>query len=576
MKAGLAILFLALAVLFCPAKASPPPLPSWDGNTQNAWWTRNPSPDSWPQAMKDLQAQMEASYAEDGANAFSNSDFQGWLGHLQWIKLGLDCSDLLADPANLKVFVAMGKDEAVSHLFVQKLDVLDVKKQALLNLLRLAQNNPDDLHEYAALGVAYALVFDQPFPHNWPHFQVKQSALPIGDLDVVKRFDFYVQANRDHKTELDLTQQSFDNLKFLVDSEVKLSEFEYAQQNRISYSEFAQAFFSIRYDESRTSSDNTAFVWPQTTYMLADIEKYGGICVDQAYYAATLGKGRGIPTLYFHGQGSDGGHAWFGYLSRSGKWELDCGRYESQNYPKGYALDPQTWEVIDDTVLTNLFKTGEKNPNYQPAQVALAWARLHEGDPSCKKILDDGRSIMPELAETWKMEAAVLETINASDDDKKGFYQDWISQFQSFTEMKVEGQRRLLNILKKEGDPEADSLQQDIVLENRSSGFDIGIQGAAATISDKISSGNWDDAKLEYEKTIRDFGDQGGGSLYYGVIEPYIESCLKNGRTDQAAEGLKFARDRMQLNNGSIIEMEFHHLEGKVSDLKRTTQSSGN
>ena len=87
------------------------------------------------------------------------------------------------------------------------------------------------------------------------------------------------------------------------------------------------------------------------TYTLEDIKNNGGICVDQAYYATILGKGRGIPTLYFHGQGASGGHAWFGYLSHGGKWELDCGRYESQNYPKGYAVDPQTWQRIDDTIL---------------------------------------------------------------------------------------------------------------------------------------------------------------------------------------------------------------------------------
>ena len=79
-------------------------------------------------------------------------------------------------------------------------------------------------------------------------------------------------------------------------------------------------------------------------------------------YASEIGKGRGVPTIYFTGQGTDGGHAWFGYLSRSGKWELDCGRYASQNYPKGYALDPQTWQVVNDTTLQDLAKNGGSNP----------------------------------------------------------------------------------------------------------------------------------------------------------------------------------------------------------------------
>ncbi len=567
MKKGLAILFLSLAVLSCPAQQVDP-LPAWDSRAQAAWWDKNPTPDVWPQAVTDLTAQLAASYQQNHASAFSSSDFQGWLEHLEWIRLGLDCPDLLSDPDNLKTFIALGKDGTVAHLFVEKLDPRDNRKQALKIILDLAKSNPDDLREYAALGVAYSLVFDQPFPRNWPHAQVEQKAVPIGDLDVVTRFKFYVQANRDKKLDQDLTQLTFENLKFLVDSEIKLSEFTYAQQSKISYSQFDDAFFSINYDTTRTSTANIAVTWGYDTYNLQDIEKKGGICVDQAYYATELGKGRGIPTLYFHGQGADGGHAWVGYMMKSGRWNLDCGRYESQNYPKGYALDPQTWQVIDDTRLTNFFKNGDTNPNYQPAKNAIAWTGINRNDPVlCRKILDDARSIMPELAETWELESALLENTNASDDDKKSFYQSWIQQFQTFPDMKVEGQRHLLAVLKKSDDPGAHDLEQDIVLQNRSSGFDQGIQSASAAIFEKIDAGDWDGARLEYEKTIRDFGDQGGGTLFYNVISPYVAACLKNNQLKLADRALHFAEERMQIDSGSILGEDFGKLKGKVSDL---------
>jgi len=573
----LAALLLALSAVTGMAQdAQPPlpPLPSWSSDTQKAWWEQNPLPAQWPKAVANLTAQLQASYKQNGASSFSNSDFQGWLEHLEWIRLGLDCPGDLTDANNLNAFVQLGKDETVSHLLVEKLDPLDVKNEALLNLIRLAQANLDDLHEYAALGIAFSLVFDRPFPLDWPHRQVKQEAVPIGDLDVVKRFNFYVQANRNQKTDEDLTQLSFEKLKFVVDSEVNLSELEYAQHNRISNSSFADAFFSINYDVSRSNSGNFDFVWGLPTYTLQDIEKHGGICVDQAYYAFLLGKGRGIPTLYFHGQGTDGGHAWFGYMSRSGKWELDCGRYASQNYPKGYALDPQTWQVIDDARLTQDFKNGEQNPNYQPARNAIAWARLQAHDPSCKKILDDARSIMPELAQTWEMEASFLEYIHASDDDKKTFYQDWVSQFSAYPEMKIEGQRCLLAVLKKNQDPAADSLEQDIILANRSSSIDAGMQGEFDSIFEKIKAGDWDAARLGCERAIRDFGEQGGGTLFYGIIRPYVETCLKNGHVDQAQQATGFARDRMPVRSDSVLGEEFLELEGKVFDAKQKGSAS--
>ena len=60
------------------------------------------------------------------------------------------------------------------------------------------------------------------------------------------------------------------------------------------------------------------------------------------------GKARGLPTLFFTGQGADGGHAWFGYMKSDNRWELDCGRYKNQNYAVGQALDPQTWLPVSD------------------------------------------------------------------------------------------------------------------------------------------------------------------------------------------------------------------------------------
>lgn len=538
-------------------------VPAWNTDTQKAWWTQNPTPDSWPQAAKDLEAELEVGYKKDGSSCFSKPDFQGWLEHLEWIKLGVDCPDVLTDAANLQTFVALGKDEAISHLFVEKLDPLDDKKEALRNLLKLAQANLDDLHEYAALGIAYSLVFDQPFPRDWPHHQVKQDAVPVGDLDIVQRFNFYVQANRNKKTDLDLTQVPFEDLKFLVDSKIKLSEFEYAQKNQILYKDFANAFSSITYDEPRVrSTDNMVLDWNCPTYTLKDIETHGGICVDQAYYASMLGKGRGIPTIFFVGQGSGGGHAWFGFLARQMKWELDCGRYANQNYPKGYAVDPQTWQEIKDTTIEYQVKNGPGNPNYQAAKTALAWARLHSGDPSYRQILDDGRSIMPELADVWEAEADLMDGSAAiSFDDKKSFYQAWIAQFQSSADLKVDGQTRLLALLKQANDPAAEDIQRSIILQNRSSGFDLGIKGSFSAISGKIDAKDWDGAKLEFEKAVRDFKDQGGGTFFNNVLEPYVEACAQHGQFKQAKDGIKFTEDRMSVDSQSILGVEFARMK---------------
>jgi hypothetical protein len=568
MQKSLAVFLLLGLTFVCRADDA---LPPWNGDSEKAWWTQNPTPDLWPQAAKNLDLQLAAIYKRDGAACFSQADFRGWMEHLEWIDLGTDCADLLGNPKNLETFVALGKDEAVSHLFVEKLNPLDVKKQALQNLIQLAQANAGDLHDYAALGIAYSLVFDQPFPGGWPHGQVRQEAVPLGDLDIVQRFNFYVQANRNKKTDLDLTQVPFEYLKFLVDSKVKLSELEYAQTSKIAYRDFEKAFFAITYDEPRVNPAHMEMTWTYPTYTLNDIETKGGICVDQAYYACILGKGRGIPTIFFTGQGTDGGHAWFAYLSRDLKWVMDCGRYANQNFLKGYAVDPQTWRQAKDTIIEYEVKNGPDNPNYAAAKTALAWARLHSSDPSYRQMLDDARSIMPELAETWETEADLMDKSDAIDaQDKKAFYEAWVTQFQSSADLKVDGQTRLLALLKQTNDTAgADDLQRGIVLQNRSSGADLGIKGSFSAISDKINAQDWDGAKLEFEKAVRDFKDQGGGTFFNEVVRPYAAACAQYGQFKQADDGIRFAEDRMTVNKGSLVDVELTQIKEELAVLEK-------
>jgi len=565
MQKGLAVLILALSALSCVAQdATSQPLPSWRDSSEKDWWAKNPTPDSWPKAADALQAKLEAAYKQSGLRVFSDSDFRNWMEHLEWIRLGLAYSGEIGNPSDLKTFIALGEDDAVSHLFVEKLEPLDAPREALRNLLHLAEANAADLHEYAALGVAFSLVFDQPFPKDWPHRQVAQDAVPIGDLDIVQRFNFYVQSNRDKKLELDPTQLSFENLKFLVDSEVKLSELTFAQKCRVSYAQFSDAYFMINYDNARMNSNSDVYTWPHPSYSLEAIEKEGGICIDQAYHAEILGKGRGIPTIRFTGYGMDGAHAWFGYLSNSGKWELDCGRYETQDFPKGFAVDPQTWQRIDDATLQNFFKNnGMKNPNYQAAMTALTWAHLHKDDASYGHILDDAHDIMPEWSGTWRLQADLVET-SGDLDRKKKFYQDWISQYGNYPDMKVEGQKRLYLALKKADDSDADGLLKDIIIQNRSEGFDLGIEAGAMAMAEKLKAENWDDARLVYERTIRDFGQEGGLTLYSKIVYPYVMTCLDQGQVDLADRAISFTQDRMTIDPSSQVGQDLLELKRKV------------
>jgi Protein of unknown function (DUF4019) len=525
-------------------------LPTWSANAEQEWCAMYPTLAQEDAAAHAIYDQLAADYKKNGSSVFSQSDFQNWFDFYSWIKLGLDSKSLLAKPANFTTFLALAQDDAVSHLLVEKMTRDDDGPAALGILLRLAQANQADLNEYAALGVAYALVFDNAFPEDWPHGQVAHSAVPIGDDDPVVRFQFYVAANRAHQLDNDLTQLDFDVLKSIVDSKLSLAELTWAQQNTktVAYSHFADAFFAIQYDKSRIQSESAVYDWEQPTYRLQDILKSGGICIDQAYFANMVGKARGIPTMMFTGLGDEGAHAWFGYLDRSGAWQLDCGRYENQDFAKGYTVDPQTWKELKDTDLQQLVKNGVKDPDYPAAHAALAWAYLQGNSPAAKTAYEDARTIMPNLAEAWRAEADYLDNSKASIDDLKTYYNAWISQVGPYPDQKVAAQQRFVALLRSANDPSADSVEQDIILENRNGGVDLAVQGAQEAIDDHLKAQDWDGARLEFERAVRDFGDSGGATFFYKLVEPYWRKCMSLGQLDLANKALRFTEERTSFN----------------------------
>ena len=90
------------------------------------------------------------------------------------------------------------------------------------------------------------------------------------------------------------------------------SELDWARESvKLRRASFDKIFSSIKYDKPRL--EGGIFRWPYGDYSLGSIKEKGGICVDQAYFSSMAGKAKGIPTLTFVGQGSGGGHAWFGF-----------------------------------------------------------------------------------------------------------------------------------------------------------------------------------------------------------------------------------------------------------------------
>jgi hypothetical protein len=137
--------------------------------------------------------------------------------------------------------------------------------------------------------------------------------------------------------------------------------------------------------------------------------------------------------------------------------------------------------------------------------------------------------------------------------------------------MKVEGQKRLYLALKAANDPDADDLLKDIIIQNRTEGFDLGIEAGAGELNEKLKAQDWDGARLVYERTIRDFGQEGGATLFNKIVYPYITTCLQNDKVDLADSAVTFTQDRMTIDLQSQVGQNFTELKNEVAARKLAT-----
>lgn len=535
-------------------------LDPWSSQAADDWMARHPDPTQWAEGMRELQNALETRLQQKQADTFRyDTDFLRWLQFARWVNLGQQSAEILEPEARQTHFFRLASLPEITGPFLEILHPQDNRPHALGILLDLWGQQADDVREFAALAAAFSVVFDQPFPRNWPHHQVKPSAVPFGKESVAERFADLVAAQRAGDLLLDPRKLRAEELKFVVDTRVSLTELTWARQNyKTTLNKLQRSYQDVRYDHPRARKE--IFDWPYPTYTLADILQRGGICVDQAYFAATVGKARGVPTLYFSGQGSGGGHAWFGHMERPGKWIMDIGRYESQNYPVGEALDPQLWNTIPDDALALLIADLLRQPAFAAARAALGWAELASDPSTARERLRMARNIMPELPDTWFAEEKVLQQLK-DEESLVHLYESWTLQFNRQPDFKIHAQNALLAIQRSRGNSEAvAALGKEIQRENRRKRFDLGIGAGADALLEHIEARQWPEARQEFRRIVRRFDEQGGGNLFYQIIEPYVLACASEQQWDLAEEAIKYAEKRMPVESGSILDMEFDRL----------------
>ena len=438
----------------------------------------------------------------------------------------------------------MMNDAELTESLFRNLKPEDNPQKVLELLQTFHQAAPDYFPKYNSLALAFAMVWDKPLIPKI-HRQIGAAKIPTDASTPLDRFRFYVECNAKAALEWDPSRLPVDCLKFMVDSAVSLDELRWAQKHvRVTRGKFDSVFSSIRYDHVRL--DAGSFVWPGPDYRLADIQEQGGICVDQAYFAAVSGKAHGIPTLLFTGEGRRGGHAWFGYLKAMDRWDFDCGRYAYDKYATGSALDPQTRLVISDHELDYLSKRCRDQVNFQLSGLMVEAAKLHDEVGMTNKALalvTEAITADSRNYDAWLYREALLRAAG-NVTGLKAQLESVIQRFASYPDIKVEAQKKLVDLFISVGKTnDARNMTASIVRQNMDERSDLGIEVLEENILKKMEADDFEGALRDFKTVVRRFEAETGAVT--SLLSVFVNKCIEKKQLKTDSEAVEVVRKRV-------------------------------
>lgn len=204
----------------------------------------------------------------------------------------------------------------------------------------LIKASPEAVERFPELAAAVALVFDAG--PAWPmiEFEVADPASPV---------EIFTHLANTAKP----ADMPGELLVYTVDAPVSTSDLAWAFNRNAGDRYVGRQFHLITYDHTALGQgdDNLRLRGGASSFSLPVVLEKGGVCRHQAFFAASVGKAIGVPTVYCRASGPSAGHAWVGYLRvdpRGATWDMSEGRFGFYEQVRGEVRCPQTRRSVGD------------------------------------------------------------------------------------------------------------------------------------------------------------------------------------------------------------------------------------
>lgn len=419
------------------------------------------------------------------------------------------------------------------RLVTRAIGLGDNPQRCFQSLEELIQHDSTWKAEYFKLMLALSLVWDTP-QRPPVHHQMGTEPLPYTP-DLPARYDYYKDLYSSGQAKFPYKDLSVRDLMFVVDTPVPVSELQWVRDNESGdLDDWGDKFSDIIYDNSR--ANNGQYQWQDGPYTLASIQRCGGICVDQTYYAVMTARAFGIPALYMHAPGKSGSHAWFAYLTEPGEWTLDVGRYESESYTTGRTRDPQTGREITDHDIALADERRSRLQKMELSDACVAIAGGLRNDPeNRRKCAALARKIDPLNQQAWMIEVDALAAAENAR-DLFDLYEDIEDTFDDYPDVVVAAAEKVLPVLTSAGfEKEAGRLSRQLARQVGDDRDDLARFMGMEEIEKLVDAGDIKKARRKMEGVLEDHIED--GSKAFSLIGFYLE--ITKG-TDQSRAAAKF------------------------------------
>jgi hypothetical protein len=201
--------------------------------------------------------------------------------------------------------------------FDERYDKLD---SALAQFQSIWAKFPEQLAKNPDLGIAVAITWDDPrtlYDYS-QHQRRTKSKMPKDLLDGLANFQYIIENEK--VTEGRVRHMPWEFLVFVIDHKTPLEERAWAKKYYQTHRASKSWHQDVPYDHDMLKGelDKSSGLKPKIAdrdYTLSNLKLYGGVCAQQADFAARVAKCVGVPAVYCWGASSYRGlHAWWMYV----------------------------------------------------------------------------------------------------------------------------------------------------------------------------------------------------------------------------------------------------------------------